>query len=209
MNRFLLASAVSGLSMTFVASASRAETTIDDFVLRGFNADVTATSADACSSTVFYVDGNDAVLRGGSPSTPSKAAFLGYWTYNWCTATTSYGYSSAWDVPFTGNLHDASLSATSTLYNFSYSDDPAGESKEWTQTATVSVTWVGTGQVVPNHYGSNIQFPGLVWTSQTMWQLRPADAVLELSIDGVPVHFDSVSGQLSQSGWASVLLRHL
>ena len=196
------------LSMALTAAA-HAETAVSRFVVRGSGADITAESSDECSSTIFFVSGQENVLREGGPSTPQKAAFMSYWTFDWCAGTTTTGAGSVWgpDVDFSANFQGASLSATFTVENSSYPDDPAGEYREWTSTATIKVTWAGTGRVVPDSYHSNVKIGALVWTSHSSYQVRPADVLLDASVDGSPAIFDSVSGALGQVTWGNVMVR--
>jgi len=207
MKRPLLTFATLGLATVLTTTTAHADADVNRFVLSGFGADITAESADECSSTIFFVMGQDTVLRQGGPSTPQKAAFLSYWTFDWCAGTTTTGVSSAWDnVNFSANLNAASLSVTFDVENVTYSDYPAGELQEWTTTATVNLSWAGTGNIVPHSDSFNVQIGSLVWSSGSSYQTREADVVLDVNIDGVPASFDSVSGSLSKLHWSNVMI---
>jgi hypothetical protein len=206
MTRFHLSSLL-GLSLFLTAAAAQAAPDTR-FVIHGSTADVDAEVSDDCTSTVFFVGGQDNVLREGGPATPSQAAFLSYWTYDRCAGVTTMGVGSNWeDATFSASFQGASLGSTFVVDNFSIPDDPSGDFLEWTTTAVVSVGWTGTGRVTPSNDGFNIKIGNLLWTSSVRSQTRAASVALDVTIDGVPASFDTVSGELGQVGWSMLILR--
>jgi len=211
MNRPRLLSFLLGASLMFVGVSAHAELAIDRFVLRGLSADISADVADECSSTTFFVGGQETVLREGSPASPSPAAFLSYWTFDSCAGTTTLGVASSFEgVQFSGNFNSASLAQTFTVETFTYSDaDPWADVIVGTRTATVSVVWAGYGPITADSSGGNLHFPGVViWNTRVGAQVRNADVMLDVSFDGVPTTFDSVTGAIGQISWANVLIRY-
>jgi hypothetical protein len=198
-----------GLSMIAATAPARAEVEINRFVVKGFTADVSASVADACSSTIFFVGGQETVLRDGGPATPGAAAFLSYWTFDTCAGTTTLGVGSSFEgVAFKGSFQTASLSNTFLVDTIVFPDDPLGEVTYGSQVATVSVGWTGQGTITAVHGGDLVDFGGVVlWNNRSAYQMRGADVSLDVDIDGAPVTFDSVSGSLSNVTWASVLIR--
>ena len=106
-------------------------------------------------------------------------------------------------------MKSASLAHTFTVETFTYSDDdPWADVIVGTRTATVSVVWAGQGPVTADSSGGNLHFPGVViWNTRVGAQTRDADVALDVSFDGVPTTFDSVSGSIGQIAWANVLIR--
>jgi hypothetical protein len=209
MTRPLPVLATLALSMLVTAASVRAEVERDRFVLQGMSSDISADVADACSSTVFFVSGQETVLREGAPAQPGKAAFMSYWTFDACTGRTTFGVGSQWDPgpSYDVNFNRASLQATFLVENFSYTEDPLDEMESWTSVATVSAGWSGKGAVTTYSDGFNIQFGGLLWTSHSAVQQRSADVTLEVTVDGDPMAFDVVAGGTSKSGWSNLILR--
>jgi hypothetical protein len=209
MKHHRLIPALLGLSMVAATAPARAEVERDRFVVKGFTADISASVADACSSTTFFVGGQETVRREGSPATPGAAAFLSYWTYDACAGTTTMGVGSSFEgVAFSGNFNGASLSNTFLVETIVFPDDPLGEVTYGSQVATVTVGWSGTGPITASQGGDLVNFGGTVlWNNRSAYQQRAADVELSVDIDGAPVAFDSVSGSISQITLASVLIR--
>jgi len=190
-----IATALTLLTLTNVPVLAATAT---KYQFKGNNASAYFYQSDDCSYTDVSVNGFDNVTKSGPGAPVSQTgAYLYYSTYNFCTGTQSYGYGFGDNVTFTSNkLNSATLNGTFTVYDY-YS----GASK----TATVNLTWTGTGDTYRGKYQSRSQGPGYTSIYRSSGSSRDADVTGTVTLNGTDLIANlTSSGSLSTSSNGSL-----
>jgi len=190
-----IATAMALLSLTNVPVLAATAT---KYQFKGQNASASFYQSDDCSYTDVSVYGFDSVTKSG-PGAPisQTGAYFYYSNYNYCTGTQSYGDGFSENVTFTSNkLNSATLNGTFTVYDY-YS----GASK----TATVNLTWTGTGDTYRGKSQSRYQGPGYTSSYRFNGSSRDAQVSGSVTLDGTNLIANLTSyGSLSTSSSGSL-----
>lgn len=231
----MLRTSVTLLTLALVGTApALAATQTWNYQVRGHGAWAWSHHGDGCVSTGLDVGANEQVSHSaGSQPTTSRGAWVGYWSYNWCTGTQTYGWGFVPDVNFSGNLSSASVAASITVYSYGWQTSTttttttttSGKNKttESRDAGTrdagsggyvflgasqldVQVAWTGVGDTV---MGTNMSISR--WgrdMSRSRWsgQWRNASVSITATLDGAAVPLTDAHGDLGKfnSGWTSV-----
>jgi hypothetical protein len=169
-----IATALTLLTLTNVPVLAATAT---KYQFKGNNASAYFYQSDDCSYTDVSVYGFDNVTKSGPGAPVSQTgAYLYYSSYNYCNGTQFYGSGFSENIPFTSNkLNSATLNGTFTVYDY-YS----GASK----TATVNLTWTGTGDTYRGKSQSRNQGPGYTSSYRYTGSSRDANVTGNVTLDG-------------------------
>lgn len=172
-----IATALTLLSLSTVPTLAATAT---KYQFKGNNASASFYQSDDCSYTSVYVYGFDNATKSGPGAPVSQtAAYLDYSSYNYCTGASLYGYGYGENVSFTSNkLNSASLNGTFTIYDYNSGG---------TKTATVNLTWTGTGDTYRGKYNSSYQGPGYLSKYRSTGSSRDAQVSGNITVDGTDI----------------------
>jgi hypothetical protein len=186
----VIATALTLLSLTTVPALAATST---KYQFKGQNASANFYQSDDCNYSSVSVNGFDNVTKSGPGAPVSQTgAYLYYSSYNFCTGAQFYGSGFSENIPFTSNkLNSATLNGTFTVYDY-YS----GTSK----TATVNLTWTGTGDTYRGKSQSRYQGPGYTSIYRSSGSSRDAEVTGTVTLDGANLIANlTSSGSLSTS----------
>ncbi|MGF1938409.1 MAG: hypothetical protein RM347_029325 [Nostoc sp. ChiQUE02] len=169
-----IATALTLLSLSTVPALAATAT---KYQFKGQNAYASFSQSDDCSYTDVSVSAFDNVTKSG-PGAPTSqtGAYFYYSSYNYCTGTQSYGDGFSENVTFTSNkLNSATLNGSFTVYDYYL-----GTSK----TATVNLTWTGTGDTYRGKSQSRYQSPGYTSSYRYTGSSRDAQVSGSVILDG-------------------------
>jgi hypothetical protein len=169
-----IATALTLLSLTTVPALAATAT---KYQFKGENASAYFYQSDDCSYTDVSVYGFDNVTKSGPGAPISRTgASLYYSSYNYCTGEYFYGNGFSENIPFTSNkLNSATLNGTFTVYDY-YSAT--------SKTATVNLSWIGTGDTYRGKYQSRSQGPGYTSIYRSSGSSRDAQVSGTIVLDG-------------------------
>ncbi|MBD2561096.1 MULTISPECIES: hypothetical protein [Nostoc] len=190
-----IATALTLLSLSTVPALAATAT---KYQVKGQNAYASFYQSDDCSYTYVSVYGFDSVTKSG-PGAPisQTGGYLDYSSYNYCTGAQFYGGGFTENIPFTSNkLNSATLNGTFTVYDY-YS--------ETSKTATVNLTWTGTGDTYRGKSNSRYQGPGYSSIYRSSGSSRDAQVSGTVTLDGTNLIANMTSyGSLSTSSNGSL-----
>lgn len=169
-----IATALTLLTLTNVPVLAATAT---KYQLKGNNAYASFYQSDDCSYTDVSVYGFDNVTK-SAPGAPvsQTGAYLYYSSYNFCTGAQFYGSGFGDNVTFTSSkLNSATLNGTFTVYDY-YS--------ETSKTATVNLTWTGTGDTYRGKSQYRYQGPGYTSSYRSSGSYRDANVTGTVTLDG-------------------------
>ncbi|MFS0515437.1 hypothetical protein ACEYW6_12055 [Nostoc sp. UIC 10607] len=190
-----IATALTLLSLSTVPALAATAT---KYQIKGQNAYASFYQSDDCSYTYVSVYGFDSATKSGSGAPISQTGgYLDYSSYNYCTGAQFYGSGFSENIPFTSNkLNSATLNGTFTVYDY-YS--------ETSKTATVNLTWTGTGDTYRGKSNSRYQGPGYSSIYRSSGSSRDAQVSGTVTLDGTNLIANMTSsGSLSTSSNGSL-----
>jgi hypothetical protein len=184
-----IATALTLLSLSTVPALAATAT---KYQFKGNNASASFYQSDDCGYNSVSVYGFDNSTKSGPGAPVSQTgAYLYYSSYNFCTETQSYGEGFGENVTFTTNkLNSAALNGTFTVYDYNSGS---------TKTATVNLTWTGTGDTYRGKFNSSYQGTGYLSRYRSTGSSRDAQVSGNVTLDGTDIIANLTSSYASLS----------
>lgn len=195
---------------TFIATgltASLATAGAPDFQwnVRDYTANGSAFEYDGCQSTGVDVSGSESSTHnGGGAPVKDNGAWVGYYSYNWCTGSQTSGW--AW-VPggFSGDMQGASFDVVFEAESYEYAEIDG----EWvysylgTKTVEINAELTGIGQATHGMNNSVSRYGTSFSRYRWVGQWREATLDLSVTVDGDSVALSNAAGSLGKANSGS------
>jgi hypothetical protein len=204
--------AVMGIAVLGVAGTASAGPSSESWQVRGNGANASGYGGDGCTYWGLDVSANDEVVHQGHGAPVARnSAWLGYWSYDWCTGREVSGWVYQDNANFTGNLSEASISATFDVYLYEWQLTSDGY---WeyvivgTDTVNVSVGWTGAGETVSGMEHWTYRWGQDFSRSRWLGRVREANVAMSATLGGANVPFDVIYGNLGRYSTGNTTMYH-
>jgi hypothetical protein len=193
-----------------IASSASARPSISSWQVRGNGAYASAFIGNECQWASFDITGNDDVIRSGGSTASNVGVWAGYWSYDWCKGTESWG-DVFLEGGFSGNQSTASATVSFTIYTYGWIETPYGWDYVFlgTRTATANVSWTGVGTTQRGMESWSSRWGQTMSRYRWMGTSREAEVNASVAIDGSAQNFDYAYGSMGQySSGATEIYRY-
>lgn len=193
-----------GLSATFATAG----TPDSQWQVRDYSANGSAFLYDDCQSTGVDISGSESSTRSGAGApVKDNGAWAGYYSYNWCTGSQTYGW--AW-IPggFSGDMQGASVDVVLDAESYEYVEIDG----EWvysyigTSTVEINAEFTGVGSTIHGMNNSMSRWGSSFSHYRYVGQWRDATLDLSVTVDGNSVDLGDGTGSLGKANSGSIAI---
>jgi hypothetical protein len=192
-----IAFCIAGLGIA--SSASAAPPAKSTWQIRGNGAYASAFTGNDCQWASFDITGNDDVMRSGGSTASNAGVWVGYWSYDWCKGSESYGDAYV-EGNFSGNQSTASANVSFTIYTYGWVETPYGWDYVFlgSRTARANVSWTGVGTAQRGMESWTSRWGQTMGRYRWMGSYRQAEVNVSLSIAGGTQSLEYAYGSIGQ-----------